>query len=147
MADRRTGWIGAALGAGFAVVLLPPALLFWSAIQPEPWNSNTVKIRFQSVRYEAGGLVFRYSVQNLTHRTARFVADSTQIRALQPADRPEVGYPNLKLPLELAAGGTSRVAAVASRGLGRPDPDGIAAQASRGGARYRFSGFATADAR
>ena len=109
MSDRRTGWIGAALGAGFAVVLLPPVLLFWSAIQPEPWNSNTVKIRFQSVRYEAGGLVFRYSVQNLTHRAARFAPDSTQIRALQSADRPPVGYANLRLPLELAAQGTQEV--------------------------------------
>jgi hypothetical protein len=78
-------------------------LLFWSAIQPEPWDSNTLKVRFLSFQYEAGGLVFRYSVQNLTHRTARFLSDSTQIRALQPADRPPVGYANLKLPLELPA--------------------------------------------
>ena len=87
--------------AGTVVVLAPPVLLFWNAIQPEPWDSETLKVRFQSVRYEAGGLVFQYSVQNLTHRTARFLPESTQIRALQPADRPPVGYANLRLPLEL----------------------------------------------
>jgi len=103
MPTRRTGWIGGALIAGFIVVLAPPVLLFWNAIQPEPLDSTTLKVRFQSFRYEAGGLVFRYSVRNLTHRTARFVADSTQIRALQPVDRPTVGYANLKLPLELPA--------------------------------------------
>src|ERR1035438_6348635 len=103
MPTRRTGWIGGALAAGFAVVLAPPILLFWNAIQPEPWNSNTVKIRFQNVRYEAGGLVFRYVVQNLTHHTARFLPEATQVRARQPAARPPVGYANLKLPLELPA--------------------------------------------
>lgn len=105
----RTGWIGGVLALGFAVVIAPPALLFWNAIQPEPWDSHTVQIRYQSVRYEAGGLVFRYSVQNLTHRTARFLPDATQIRALQPADRPPVGYANLRLPLELPAEGMQTV--------------------------------------
>ena len=103
MPTRRTGWIGGALAIGIAVVLAPPTLLFWKAIQPEPWNSSTLKIRFQDVRYEAGALVFRYSVQNLTHHTARFLPDATQVRALQPSDRPPVGYANLRLPLELAA--------------------------------------------
>jgi hypothetical protein len=99
----RTGWIGGALAIGFAVVVAPPILLFWNAIQPEPWDSNTLKVRFQTVRYEAGGLVFRYAVQNLTHHTAHFNPDTTQIRALQSADRPPVGYANIKLPLELPA--------------------------------------------
>jgi hypothetical protein len=35
------------------------------------------------------------------HRTARFLPDSTQVRALQTAGRPPVGYANLKFPLEL----------------------------------------------
>src|SRR5579872_2481182 len=103
MPARRTAWIGAFMALGFAVVATPPVLLFWNAIQPQPWNSNTVKIRFQSWHYQAGGLVFRYAVQNLTQRTARFMPESTQIRALQPAGRPPVGYPNLRLPLELPA--------------------------------------------
>ena len=101
MPSRRTGWIGGVLAIGMAVVLAPPTLLFWKAIQPDPWNSSTLKIRFQDVRYEAGALVFRYSVQNLTHHTARFLPEATQVRALQPADRPPVGYANVKLPLEL----------------------------------------------
>lgn len=102
MPNRRVAWIGGVL-LGTVVVLVPPVLLFWSAIQPEPLDSNTVKIRFQSVRYEAGGLAFRYSVQNLTHRGARFAPDSTQIRALQHSDKPPVGYANVRLPLELPA--------------------------------------------
>lgn len=102
MANRRGAWIGGVL-AGTVVVLIPPVLLFWNAIQPEPLDSSTVKIRFQSVRYEAGGLAFRYSVENLTHHAARFAPDSTRIRALQPPDRPPVGYANVRLPLELPA--------------------------------------------
>ena len=109
MPARRTGWIGAALALGFVVVLTPPLILFWNAIQPDPWDAHTIKIRYQAVRYEAGGLVFRYAVQNLTHRTARFFPDSTQIRALQSSDRPPVGYPNLRLPLELPADSVQQV--------------------------------------
>ena len=90
-------------------VLAPPALLFWNALQPEPWNSSTVRIRFQTIRYEAGGLVFRYSVQNLTRHAAHFLPNATQIRALQPAGRPPVGYANVKLPLELPAGALKEV--------------------------------------
>lgn len=108
MPSRRAAWIGGVL-VGTVVVLVPPALLFWNAIQPEPLDSSTVKIRFQSVRYEAGGLAFRYSVQNLTHRSARFVPDSTQVRALQPSDRPPVGYANVRLPLELPADSVTAV--------------------------------------
>src|SRR5579863_6059530 len=109
MPRARTGWIGGALALGFAVVVAPPVLLFWNAIQPEPLDSNTVKIRFQSMRYEAGGLVFRYSVHNLTQRTARFLPQNAQIRALQPTDRPPVGFANLKLPLELPADSEQQV--------------------------------------
>ena len=109
MPTLRSGWIGGALVLGFAVVLAPPVLLFWNAIQPEPWNDNTVKIRFQDMRYEAGGLVFRYSVHNTTQRTARFLPDSTQIRALQPADRPPVGYANVRLPLEFPGDSVQQV--------------------------------------
>src|SRR5437764_12099417 len=110
MRDGRSLWIGLALTAGFLVVAAPPVMLFWSAIQPEPWNSNTVKIRYQSVRYEAGGLVFRYNVQNLTHQAAHFYPETTQIRALQPSDRPPVGYANVRLPLEIAAQSSQLVA-------------------------------------
>jgi len=109
MRDGRSLWIGLALTACFLVVTAPPVMLFWSAIQPEPWNSNTVKIRYQSVRYEAGGLVFRYHVQNLTHHAAHFYPETTQIRALQPSDRPPVGYANVRLPLEIAAASSQLV--------------------------------------
>lgn len=103
------GWTGFVLTLATLAVLAPPALLFWNALQPEPWNSRTVKIRFETIRYEAGGLVFRYSVRNLTHHAARFLPNATQIRALQPAGRPPVGYANVKLPLELPAGALKEV--------------------------------------
>jgi hypothetical protein len=103
------GWTGLVLALATLAVLAPPALLFWNTLQPEPWNSRTVRIRFQTIRYEAGGLVFRYSVQNLTHHAARFLPNATQIRALQPAGRPPVGYANVKLPLELPAGALKEV--------------------------------------
>jgi hypothetical protein len=103
------GWIGGALAIGTLVVLAPPILLFWKAVQPEPLDANALRIRFQTVRYEAGGLVFRYLVQNLAHTTARFVPEGTQVRALQPPDRPPVGYANVKLPLELPPGSVQEV--------------------------------------
>ena len=106
---RGRGWTAFGLAVATMAVLAPPALLFWNALQPEPWNSSTVKIRFQTIRYEAGGLVFRYSVQNLTHHAAHFLPNATQIRALQPAGRPPVGYANVKLPLELPAGALKEV--------------------------------------
>jgi hypothetical protein len=94
---------------GFAVVLAPPALLVWHALRPLPWNGQTLKVRFESVRYEAGGLVFRYSVENTTGRMARFLPGETEILALQPKDRPVVGFANVRLPVDLPAHSTQPV--------------------------------------
>src|SRR5262245_32173205 len=97
----RTGWISAALTAGFAVVLAGPVWLAWHTLRLPAWNHQTLNVRFQTVRYEAGGLVFAYLVENRTFRTARILPEHTRIHALQQVDRPTVGYPNLPLPLVL----------------------------------------------
>ncbi len=102
----RTVWILAGLLTGFAVVLAGPALLFWEFLHPSPWNETNLNAKLQFVRYESGGLVFRYTVRNLTSRDARFRPTLTEIRALQPKDQPLVGYPNVLLPFEVPANGT-----------------------------------------
>lgn len=102
----RTGWIVAGLALGFAVVLAGPVLLLWDAFTSTPWNETTLKAEFQSMRYESGGLIFRYAVHNLTGRVAQFQPALTEVRALQAKDRPSVGYPNVLLPLEVPARGS-----------------------------------------
>jgi diadenosine tetraphosphatase ApaH/serine/threonine PP2A family protein phosphatase len=91
---------------GFAVVLAGPVLLFRDALNPSPWNETTLRAEFQSIRYESGGLVFRYAVHNLTRHAAQFQPALTEIHALQAKDRPPVGYPNIMLPLNVPARGS-----------------------------------------
>jgi hypothetical protein len=102
----RTVWIIAGLLLGFAVVLAGPALLCWDFLHENPWNESNLNAKFQSVRYESGGLVFRYTVRNFTSRDARFRPTLTEIRALQSKDQPLVGYPNVLLPFDVPAKGT-----------------------------------------
>ena len=100
----RSWVIGAALTLGYAVVLTPPALVVWDMVRPMPWNEHTVRVQFESVRYQPGGiLIFRYSVENSSGRTARFLPGETEVKALQPDDRPVVGFANVRLPMELPA--------------------------------------------
>jgi len=99
MVTRRTCGISVALAAGFATVLAGPGWLLWNAVHFQGWNPQTLSVRFQNVRFEAGGLVFRYILDNRTYRTARFLREHTEVRALQQTGRPMVGYPNLPLPL------------------------------------------------
>ncbi len=99
----RPIWIVAGLMLGFAVVLAGPAWLVWDWFRPAPWDESTLRAEFQSVRYESGGLVFRYSVRNLTRRVAQFEPTLTEIHALQAKDRPLVGYPNVLLPFDVEA--------------------------------------------
>lgn len=99
----RTWVIGGALAIGYAVALTPPAWLVWNVVRPQPLNDQTLKVRFESVRYEAGGLVFSYSVENTTGRSARFLPGETEVRALQTKDRPVAGFANVHLPVELPA--------------------------------------------
>lgn len=102
----RTFWIVVGLALGFAVVLAGPVLLFWDALNSSPWNETTLKAEFQSIRYESGGLVFRYAVHNLTRHAAQFQPTLTEIHALQAKDRPPVGYPNVLLPFDVPARGS-----------------------------------------
>ncbi|HWC99190.1 MAG TPA: hypothetical protein VG456_20670 [Candidatus Sulfopaludibacter sp.] len=102
----RTIWIVAGLILGFAVVLAGPAILVWQEYLAYPLNENSFQVEFQSMRYEAGGLVFRYTIHNLTPRVARFQSSLTEVRALQPKDRPSVGFPNVRLPFEVPPHGS-----------------------------------------
>jgi len=102
----RTVWILAGLLFGFGVVMAGPAWLFWDFLHQNPWNESNLNAKFQSVRYDAGGLVFRYTVRNLTSREARFRPTLTEIHALQEKDQPLVGYPNVVLPFEVPANGS-----------------------------------------
>jgi hypothetical protein len=109
MAGRWTPWIAAALGIGFALALAPPALLVWNRVRPQPWDSRSFRVRFESVRYERAGLVFTYLLQNRTRRSARLLPELTIIRALQAADRPLAGYVSMFLPLDVPAHSSQHV--------------------------------------
>lgn len=104
----RTWVIGAALALGYAAVLAPPLLLVRHAVEPD-WNDETLRVSFDSIHYEAGGLIFRYSVENRTGHTARFLPGETEIRALQRKERPAPGYANIRLPVNLPAHSTKAV--------------------------------------
>jgi hypothetical protein len=104
--EVRTIWVAMGLALGFALVLAGPVLLFWDALTSNPWNETSLKAEFQSIRYESGGLIFRHSVHNLTRHAAQFEPTLTEIHALQPKDRPPVGYPNVMLPFNVPARGS-----------------------------------------
>ncbi len=101
----RAVWIVAGLLLGFAVVLIGPVLFFQDMLQSS-WNDANLKAEFQSVRYESGSLVFRYTVHNLTGRAAQFRPTLTEVHALQPKDRPSIGYPNVLLPFSVPSRGS-----------------------------------------
>jgi hypothetical protein len=66
-------------------------------------------VRFEAVRYDRGGLVFTYLLENRTRRSARLLPDRTRIRLMQPADGPTIGYPVMQLPLNIEGRGTQHV--------------------------------------
>jgi len=103
MSDVRRWWIGFGLAAGLAAVLAGPVWLIWTMLQPPQWDSATLRIRFESVRYERAGLTFTYQVENRTGHRAYFRPERTQLRAVQDNSLPVAGYPNMRLPLELPA--------------------------------------------
>jgi hypothetical protein len=102
----RTVWIVLGLVLGFAVVLAGPALLLWNTFVGSTPGERDLKADFQSVRYEAGGLIFRYTVHNLTQRSVQFLPTLTEVHAVQAKDRPAVGYPNILLPFTLPGRGS-----------------------------------------
>ena len=102
-------WIPVALVLGYALALLGPGALLWSYLRPEPWNARTLRVRFEAVRYEAGGLVFTYSLENRTRRSARLLPGTTSIRLVHPADAPTIGYAVVRLPLQIEGRSTQHV--------------------------------------
>jgi hypothetical protein len=88
------------------MVLAGPALLLWNTFVGSAPTERDLRADFQSVRYEAGGLIFRYTVHNLTRRAVLFQPTLTEIHALQSKDRPPVGYPNILLPFTLPGRGS-----------------------------------------
>ena len=88
------------------MVTAGPLFLFWNAFNAAQWNESTLKADFQSMRYDAGGLIFRYTVHNLTRHDAKFLPVLTEVHALQSKDREPIGYPNVMLPLNVPAHGS-----------------------------------------
>ncbi len=123
---RRVAWAAACL----AVAALP-ALVLWNAVRPAPWDSRTLRSRFESVRYEAVGLIFTYSVENRAWRSLRLIPEQTQIRLLPVEGQVPAGYPRCP-PLVLEGHSTGRVElrmdlpADRARFFGRPFADPMA---------------------
>jgi hypothetical protein len=105
----RRLWIGLGLTLALAAVLAGPSWLVWNTFRLRPWDASTLRIRFDSVRWERAGLVFTYLVENRTWRDARFLPERAEIKTLQEADVPVAGYPNMSLPLDLPARAWQRV--------------------------------------
>lgn len=97
----RPIWIITGLIFGFAAVLAGPVYIVWNTFFASAVSEGDLNAVFQSVRYESGGLVFRYTVRNRTRHSVQFQPTLTEIKALQPKDRPAVGYPNIILPFTL----------------------------------------------
>jgi hypothetical protein len=105
----RRRWIVAALTVGALVVLSAPIALLWNWLRPEPWDARHLRVHFESVRYERAGLVFTYRLENRTRRAARLLPGQTTIRAMQPGGEPLVGYPVVRLPLDIEAHETQSI--------------------------------------
>ena len=105
----RRRWTEAALAIAALSLLAPPIALAWHWLRPEPWDARHLRVQFESVRYERAGLVFTYRLENRTRRSARLLPDRTTIRVIQPGDEPVLGYPVMRLPLDIAAHETQQV--------------------------------------
>ena len=107
MADiTRAQW--AAIAASVLAVTIPPAWLAWSVVRPAPWDSHTLRVRFESVRYEGAGLTFTYSVQNRVWRKLQLLPDQMDIQAVA-AGRLPPGHAAVRAPLILEGHSTERV--------------------------------------
>jgi hypothetical protein len=109
MVHRRSRWREGALAIASVVVLAGPIALVWHWLRPEPWDARHLRVQFESVRYERAGLVFTYRLENRTRRSARLLPDRTTIRVMQPGDEPVLGYPVVRLPLDIEAHESPRV--------------------------------------
>ena len=102
-------WTHAALAFAAVVLLAAPIVLAWHWLRPEPWDARHLRVRFESVRYERAALVFTYRLENRTRRSARLLPDRTTIRVIQPGGGPVLGYPVVRLPLDIEAHETQHV--------------------------------------
>jgi hypothetical protein len=109
MATNLTRLRWTLLGAGSLAVAALPAMLLWNAVRPAPWDAHTLRVRFESVRYEGAGLVFTYSVENRAWRSLRLIPDQTEIRPVAAGAKIPMGYPNLPAALLLEGHSTQRV--------------------------------------
>jgi hypothetical protein len=109
MITGRPWRIGVSLGVQFAIVVAGPAALVWNQLRPQPWDGRTLRVRFESARYEAAALVFTYRIENRTHRSVRLLPEVTRILVRQPEELPALGYPDLDLPLDLTAQSAQRI--------------------------------------
>ncbi len=109
MPDRRSILIGFALGAGCGLALAGPAFFLWDALRTSEWDSQALSIRYEMARYEAGGLVFTYSLENHTGRALRVNTDSAELRLLRAPGAPELGLPALSRSFNVFAKGSRLV--------------------------------------
>src|SRR4051794_27921667 len=109
MAERAPARIRWAIAAGVAVVLAGPVALIRRGLTPEVWDSQHLRARFESVRYERAGLVFTYQLENRTGRATRLLPDLTTIKLMQPNDQAAAGVPVINLPLDIEAHSTRPV--------------------------------------
>jgi hypothetical protein len=108
MGKRPSRWLAVGLGVAVAVVLAGPVAILRPALRPVPLDAQHLRVRFESVRYERAGLVFTYLLENRTRRSARLLPQGSTLRARQ-REGPVVGYPVIKLPLDIEAHVSQRV--------------------------------------
>jgi hypothetical protein len=102
MATLGLWGIWSALALGFAVVLGGPAWLLREWMRPPAWDPQAVEAQFESVRLDGATLVFVYRLQNLSDRKERLIPEIGRLQVLRPEGRPLLGYPAIRLPLDLA---------------------------------------------
>jgi hypothetical protein len=99
----------AALVVGCLAVAALPSMLVWNTVRPRPWDSHTLSVRFESVRYEAAGLVFTYAVENRAWRSLRLIPEQTEVRLVPAAEQIPAGFPNLPTVLLLEGHTTQHI--------------------------------------
>jgi hypothetical protein len=101
--------IAVGLTLGFVAVLAGPSWLAWSALRTRPWDARTLKVKFDSVRFERAGLVFTYVVENRTWRDAYFRPEDYEIKPVQEPDVPLAGYVSSSMPIEFPSHAEQRM--------------------------------------
>jgi hypothetical protein len=103
----RARWV--ILAAACLGVMALPGLLLWNCLRPVPWDARILRVRFESVRYEAAALVFTYTVENRAWRSLRLVPAQTEVRPVPTGDEVPAGFPSIAAPLLLEGHSSQRV--------------------------------------